>query len=43
MLIVLLLGVPALVFMNAFFVAAEYALVRSRVDRIQAQGAGSVR
>jgi CBS domain containing-hemolysin-like protein len=35
-LIVLLLGVPALVLMNAFFVAAEYALVRSRVDRIQA-------
>ena len=35
MLAVLLLGVPALIIMNAFFVAAEYALVRSRVDRIQ--------
>jgi CBS domain containing-hemolysin-like protein len=33
---VLLLGVPALILMNAFFVAAEYALVRSRLDRIQA-------
>jgi CBS domain containing-hemolysin-like protein len=33
---VLLLGVPALVLMNAFFVAAEYALVRSRLDRVQA-------
>jgi CBS domain containing-hemolysin-like protein len=33
---ILLLGVPALILMNAFFVAAEYALVRSRVDRIQA-------
>jgi CBS domain containing-hemolysin-like protein len=32
---VLLLGVPALILMNAFFVAAEYALVRSRLDRIQ--------
>jgi CBS domain containing-hemolysin-like protein len=35
-LIILLLGVPALVLMNGFFVAAEYALVRSRLDRIQA-------
>jgi CBS domain containing-hemolysin-like protein len=33
---ILLLGVPALILMNAFFVAAEYALVRSRLDRIQA-------
>jgi CBS domain containing-hemolysin-like protein len=32
---VLLICVPALILMNAFFVAAEYALVRSRVDRIQ--------
>jgi CBS domain containing-hemolysin-like protein len=32
----LLLGVPFLILMNAFFVAAEYALVRSRVDRIEA-------
>ncbi|MEA2422487.1 MAG: magnesium and cobalt exporter, family, partial [Thermoleophilaceae bacterium] len=36
MLVVLLLGVPALILMNAFFVATEYALVRSRLDRIQA-------
>jgi CBS domain containing-hemolysin-like protein len=33
---VLLLAVPALIAMNAFFVAAEYALVRSRPDRIEA-------
>jgi CBS domain containing-hemolysin-like protein len=33
---VLLLAVPALIVMNAFFVAAEYALVRSRRDRIEA-------
>jgi CBS domain containing-hemolysin-like protein len=33
---VLVLGVPALVLMNAFFVAAEYSMVRSRLDRIQA-------
>jgi CBS domain containing-hemolysin-like protein len=33
---VLLLGVPALIVMNAFFVAAEYALVRSRLDRVEA-------
>jgi CBS domain containing-hemolysin-like protein len=32
----LLLGVPTLILFNAFFVAAEYALVRSRLDRIQA-------
>src|SRR5918911_407298 len=31
----LLLGVPALILLNAFFVAAEYALVRSRLDRIE--------
>ena len=37
MVAVLLLAVPALIIMNAFFVAAEYALVRSRLDRIQAQ------
>jgi CBS domain containing-hemolysin-like protein len=36
LLALLLLGVPALIFLNAFFVAAEYALVRSRLDRIQA-------
>jgi CBS domain containing-hemolysin-like protein len=35
-LVLLLLGVPALILLNAFFVAAEYALVRSRVDRIEA-------
>jgi CBS domain containing-hemolysin-like protein len=34
--VVLLLGVPALILMNAFFVASEYSLVRSRLDRIQA-------
>jgi CBS domain containing-hemolysin-like protein len=33
---VLLVGVPALILMNAFFVAAEYSLVRSRLDRVQA-------
>jgi CBS domain containing-hemolysin-like protein len=32
----LLIGVPALVAMNGFFVAAEYALVRSRVDKVSA-------
>ena len=36
MLALLLLGVPALIAFNAFFVAAEYALVRSRVDRVEA-------
>src|SRR3954451_13637978 len=36
MIAVLLLAVPALILMNAFFVAAEYALVRSRRDRIEA-------
>ncbi|MEA2353505.1 MAG: magnesium and cobalt exporter, family [Thermoleophilaceae bacterium] len=36
MIALLLLGVPALILMNAFFVAAEYALVRSRLDRIEA-------
>jgi CBS domain containing-hemolysin-like protein len=33
---VLLLAVFALIAMNAFFVAAEYALVRSRQDRVEA-------
>jgi CBS domain containing-hemolysin-like protein len=32
----LVLGVPLLILANAFFVAAEYALVRSRLDRIEA-------
>jgi CBS domain containing-hemolysin-like protein len=32
----LLVGVPLLVALNGFFVAAEYALVRSRLDRIEA-------
>src|SRR2546423_2120886 len=32
----LLVGVPALIAVNAFFVAAEYALVRARLDRIEA-------
>src|SRR4051794_8199927 len=36
MLVLLFLGVPALILMNAFFVAAEYALVRSRVDKLEA-------
>src|ERR687886_386831 len=35
---VLLVGVPALIAMNAFFVGAEYALVRSRLDRLEALG-----
>src|SRR5919202_6863715 len=33
---VLVVAVPALVLMNAFFVAAEYALVRARRDKIEA-------
>jgi CBS domain containing-hemolysin-like protein len=36
MIAALVLGVPALIVINAFFVAAEYALVRSRIDRVQA-------
>src|SRR5437667_3222082 len=36
MIALLLIGVPLLVAANAFFVAAEYALVRSRLDRIDA-------
>src|SRR3954465_141581 len=32
----LLIGVPALIGVNAFFVAAEYALVRARLDKIAA-------
>ena len=32
----LLIGVPALIGVNAFFVAAEYALVRARLDKIEA-------
>src|SRR5947209_6231243 len=36
MIAALVLGVPALIVVNAFFVAAEYALVRSRIDRVQA-------
>jgi CBS domain containing-hemolysin-like protein len=35
-LFLLLVIVPALIGMNGFFVAAEYALVRSRLDRIEA-------
>src|SRR5204862_3518773 len=31
----LLIGVPALIAVNAFFVAAEYALVRARLDKIE--------
>src|ERR671935_2970570 len=33
---VLLIVVPALIALNGFFVAAEYSLVRSRLDRIEA-------
>ena len=36
MIALLVLGVPALIVANAFFVAAEYALVRSRLDRVEA-------
>src|SRR5205085_10055939 len=36
MTVLLLLAVLALVALNAFFVSAEYALVRSRADRIEA-------
>jgi CBS domain containing-hemolysin-like protein len=49
MIALLVLGVPALILANAFFVAAEYALVRSRADRIEAlekegaKGAGLAR
>src|SRR3954462_1381181 len=43
MIAVLLLAVPALIFMNAFFVAAEYAMVRARRDRLQAVKQESVR
>jgi CBS domain containing-hemolysin-like protein len=37
MIALLVIGVPALILVNAFFVAAEYALVRSRPDRIEAE------
>src|SRR4051794_25632366 len=43
MIAVLLLAVPALILMNAFFVAAEYALVRSRRDRLEALKQDGVR
>src|SRR3954449_4939953 len=36
MTVVLILAVLALIAMNAFFVAAEYSLVRSRPDRVEA-------
>jgi CBS domain containing-hemolysin-like protein len=36
MTVLLLLAIVALIAMNAFFVAAEYALVRSRADRVEA-------
>jgi CBS domain containing-hemolysin-like protein len=35
-LVLLLVVVPAMIALNGFFVAAEYALVRSRLDRIDA-------
>src|SRR5437764_4014650 len=34
-LVLLLIVVPAMIAVNGFFVAAEYALVRSRLDRIE--------
>jgi CBS domain containing-hemolysin-like protein len=34
-LVLLLIVVPAMIALNGFFVAAEYALVRSRLDRIE--------
>src|SRR5579884_1945916 len=37
MIALLVIGVPVLILVNAFFVAAEYALVRSRPDRIEAE------
>jgi CBS domain containing-hemolysin-like protein len=43
MIAVLLLAVPALILMNAFFVAAEYALVRARRDRLEALKQENVR
>jgi CBS domain containing-hemolysin-like protein len=43
MIAVLLLAVPALILMNAFFVAAEYALVRARRDRLEALAQENVR
>src|SRR5436189_6463109 len=36
MTVLLLLAIVALIAMNAFFVAAEYSLVRSRPDRVEA-------
>ena len=36
MTVVLILAIVGLIAMNAFFVAAEYALVRSRPDRVEA-------
>ena len=36
MIVLLLVGVPLLIAANALFVAAEYALVRSRPDRLEA-------
>src|SRR3954447_26138979 len=36
MTVVLILAVLALIAMNAFFVASEYSLVRSRADRVEA-------
>src|SRR5690349_4963301 len=43
MIAVLLLAVPALIITNAFFVAAEYALVRARIDRLAALKKDNVR
>src|SRR3954469_20196260 len=43
MIAVILLAVPALILMNAFFVAAEYAMVRARRDRLEALKQENVR
>jgi CBS domain containing-hemolysin-like protein len=43
MIAVLLLAVPGLIIMNAFFVSAEYALVRARRDRLEALKQDNVR
>ena len=42
-LVLLLVVVPALIALNALFVAAEYALVRSRLDRLEAMANEGVR
>src|SRR5829696_3602245 len=41
--VLLVLAVLALIALNAFFVAAEFALVRARSDRLEALAADNVR